>query len=167
PVDRLQPLRGDAEDRAPQHRSRDVERRHRPWVGEVDAHHDGRAVEPEQERDQQRQPRVDAEDREEGEPQADPEGEGGAVGRVLDVEQELDRPLEPAAHACWAGSRRARAAKWSWDFGRSRRIVSPKRRESPGGPSENCPTTLRVTLQTAASSRRASTRSGGTAMSIW
>jgi hypothetical protein len=52
---------------------------------------------------------VHAEQRAEGDPHADAEGQGDAVGCVLDVQQDLEGAADPAAHASRLGSwRRSR-----------------------------------------------------------
>jgi hypothetical protein len=78
------------EDLAAHHRARHVERGQRPRVADVDPHQDRGTVQPEEERDQQAENGVDAEDREEGQPHPDAEGQGDAVRRVVQLQQLAD-----------------------------------------------------------------------------
>ena len=68
----------DAEDGAPQHGPRDVQRRHRPGVREVHADEERRAVEAEEEGDEEREAGMDPENREEREPQPERQAVHGA-----------------------------------------------------------------------------------------
>ena len=103
----------------------------------------GDAAQPERERDGQGHHRVQPEEGRKREPDADPEGQGGPVGRVVDLEEGLQGPAQAGGHASRAGSfRRPRpgSLKWSWDFGRSRFRASPNLSATPGGPVVNSPT---------------------------